>query len=285
MPAQNVLVETPVAEAARTMAGVVRIFAGNASPPIYTKILSAGHAASSQLNHENSEDLHFLPSSTKIRNRLIAGALLAAAIAVPYVGVKASVTYHEWQAERQAAEMRVKAEADAKRSQEAAAAQVAAQQLIESQRREMAEKAPAILAGFVAKGLSDANLPATPAGSLFTSESLKMWSDLFWGINRGATPDFAQPLKAGAAWSKPVQYTTIMPSTIMVTTVVDVDGARKVWVGVIQDNSGLGAGVPRLINSVTNIPGVDASKLYVAPEYSPLNFSQVRDVFTTALTN
>jgi hypothetical protein len=285
MPAQNVLVETPVAEATRKAVNAVRVFSGNASPPIWTKILSEGHTASSQLNHKDSDDLHFLPSRIKLRNRLVAAALIASAVLVPYLGVKGSVSYHRWHAERQAVEMRVKAEADAKRSQEAAAAQAAAQKLIENQRRELGEKAPAILAAFVDKGLGDTNLPATPSKSLFTTESLTMWSDMYWGIDRGSAPDFVQPLKAAGAWVKPVQYTTIMPHTILVTAVVDVDGARKVWVGVMQDGSGRGSGAPGVINSVTNIPGVDAEKLYVAPEYARLSFSQVRDAFTTALSN
>src|SRR5438093_499826 len=111
MPAQNVLVETPVAEATRKMTNVIRVFSGNASPPIWTKILSPGHTASSQLNHEKSEDLHFLPSSIKLRNRLIAAVLIASAVLAPYIGVKASSSYHRWQSERQAEELRVKAEA------------------------------------------------------------------------------------------------------------------------------------------------------------------------------
>lgn len=281
MPAENVLVETPAAKAARaTTTPLKAITVGGFSPPIgETKILSTGHTRSSQLNHVDAEDLHFLPSATKLRNRLAAAAFFASAVLVPYFGVKSASMYNNWQAERRAEEMRVKAEADAKRAQEAAAAQAAAAQLIESQRREMAEKAPRILAGFVDKGVSDTSLPATPAAQLLTPESLKMWNDAFAAIDRGTSPDFAQPLKADGVWTKPVQYVTVMDHTVLLTAVVDDNGTRKVWVAVMQSK---GVGAPN-IYSVNSVPGVAAEKLYVAPG-NYITFDNIRGAFTTSLT-
>jgi hypothetical protein len=286
MPAENVLVPTPVAAASRpTSTAVKPIPVGGFSPPIgETKILSMGHTRSSQLNHVDAEKLHFLPSATKLRSRLIAAAFFTSAVLVPYAGVKSASVYNNWQAERQAEALRVKAEADAKAAQEVAAAQQAAAQLVEAQRRELAEKAPRILAGFVDKGIADTNLPATPAAQLLSPESVKMWADAFWAIDRGTTPDFAQQLKADGAWAKPVQFATIMDHTILLTAVVDDNGTRKVWVAVMQDTSGRGDGAPSVINSVTSIPGVDPSKLYVAPNYARLGFDQIRGAFTTSLT-
>lgn len=282
MPAEIDVEENPVAAASRSVLKPVTV--GGYSPAIGpNKILSMGHTRASQLNHPNSDELSFLPKAAKIRNHLIAAGLLVAAIAVPYLGVKSASTFHNWQAERRAEEMRVKAEADAKTAQEAAAAQKAANELIEAQRREMAERAPRILADFVVKGAADANIPATPAAQLLSPESLKMWADAFWASERGEVPQFAQVLKADAAWAKPVQFVKIMDHTILVTAVVDDAGVRKVWVAVMQDLSGRGAGPLNLINSVSDIPGLDLAQLYVAPNFAKVGFQQIRDAITTAL--
>jgi hypothetical protein len=106
-----------------------------------------------------------------------------------------------------------------------------------------------------------------------------MWNDAFASIDRGATPDFAQPLKADGAWTKPVQYVTVMDHTVLLTAVVDDDGTRKVWVAVMQSKSG---GAPS-IYSVNSVPGVAPEKLYVAPG-NYITFDNIRGAFTTSLT-
>jgi hypothetical protein len=287
MPASTEVVEqpvlSPVAVAARA---VKRSFLGAASPPIGpTKILSVGHTRSGQLNDPQSKDLHFLHAKARTRNKLISLAFIASAILVPYGAVKTTTVFHIWQAEREASERQARAEAAAKVAQAEAAAKVAAQELAASAAKDMAEKLPGVFAGFVDKAIVDAKLDSTPATTVFNAETMKVWSSAYWDIDAGKTPDFVQQMEPALPWTRLAQFRKVANHGVMLMTVVDDAGVRKVWVGLVQDMTGAGSGKPRFMQTVTGIPGIDPQKLYVAPDFGAIDFNKIRGVVTTSFLN
>jgi hypothetical protein len=283
MSTVNEFIETPIAKAER---GPGHVFQGPACEPIATtKLLSWGHVGSQRLNSTEAEDMHFLPKPTNQRKNLLAFVLIAASILLPVGAVKASSAIHGWLARRHQAEMQAKAEVVAKAQAQILASTQAAAQTAAEQRSAAIAKAPAVLATLVAKGISDTSLPATPAASLFTRESFATWTTTYRGIDAGKPPDFVEQMTVAGTWTKPVQYKTIMPHTIVVTAIVDVAGVRKVWLGLMQDNIPGSTAQPHYIGSVTAVPGVDASQLYVAPEVATAQFAQIHDAFGASLAN
>lgn len=261
-----------------------QVFKGAASPPLYESILSMGHVHASRLNAPESEELHFYPERDKLKQNVIAFTLMASVVLVPYFGVKAIAKVNQWQAESQAAERAERLEAESKAAAVRREAEDKLAQAAAAERQAAMDKAPAILAGFVDRGVANTALAATPASALLNDESMRMWGAAFLKIDTTTKgPDFTQKLEAGVDWTKPVQYRTLSAHMVLVTAVVDDAGARKVWVGLMYDKSFILGGAPQFVASVAGIPGVDQSKLYLAPEVSKLDFSKVQKDYVAAM--
>lgn len=262
------------------------IFDGGFCEPIATtKLLSTGHVDVARLNSPEAEEMHFFPAHLDRLSKRLVIALGISAFLAPGLGIGGSMLYQKWDRNQEMRATRAKAEADTKARTDAITARGAADQLAATQRLEAATRAPKALAGLIEKGVASATISSTPASNIFNADSMQMWASVFWGIDAGKIPDFVEKMTLAGAWTKGVQYLTVMPHTILLTAVVDDNGTRKVWVGVMKDTSNRGAGTPKEMFSVRNIPGVDASKLYVAPNFMQIEFQQINAGLVAALSN
>lgn len=282
------LTETAVANATRNQVANAQVkthvFQGAHAEPAWTKILSPGHTATSRLNSEEAENMTLLPEGVQMKNKLIGWALVLSAVLVPAAGTFGMQGVNRWMAERKATALRIEAEAAVKVQQEAAAVRVAAEQAIAVKRNANLAKAPAVLTALLEKGVTDTSIPATPAASMFTAESMAQWSKAFWAFDKGTViPEFVQRMAMSGAWTTPAQYVSTQPHTMILTAVVDDNGTRKVWVGLMNDNTGAGFGSPKNVYAVIDIPGTDNSKLYVAPDQKTVSFQKFSPPFMNAL--
>lgn len=262
------------------------IFDGGFCEPIATtKLLSTGHVDVARLNSPEAEEMHFFPANLDRLSKRLVIALGISAFLAPGLCIGGSMLYQKWDLNQKIEATRARAEADNKARTDAITARVAADQLAATQRLEAATRAPKVLAGLVEKGLVSTSISSTPASNIFNPDSMQMWASAFWGVDAGKVPDYMEKMTLAGSWAKGVQYLTVMPHTILLTAVVDDNGTRRVWVGVMKDSSGRGTGVPKEMYSVRSIPGVDGSKLYFDPNLGQIEFQQISAGLVAALTN